>query len=691
MPEAATPLPKHATMYREAETVELRYLFHTLFHRKILITLIVLAAVFGTLAFVNMIPKRYTATATLAIEESAAPGRPATASALFSARSFDSNAIMTEVKLLRSPAMAQKVIKRLNLAASPPFLEGLNQLTDLSLTSQFIGNLSINLPPRSNLIEIEYTSPSPALSAQIANTLSKVYLEEQLDEKVTASKRNALWLKEQLAQLREKIQSSGEELQQYQRTSNQSSGVASATMAQQISRLQIEIEQSKARLNTRQTQLETIWEDLNQGAETLSLPPELQTKMYQQLSLKASALEQQMAELSSRYGPKHPSFINKKAEIKSIKRSLQEETSRIIQKLESDIQLGKSRLVEMEKDLEKTQQNLIEGSISDISLLEIEREVTVFQNLYQKLLEKYKTAQQQYKFLKADARVVSVATPPLSHSFPNKSLALGLAFILSLTFAIILSFMLDALDQGFKTVQDVNDSTGRPILGMIPRLPRLRRSRAVDYVIEKPFSEITESVRLAFANLSLLTDPDGASKVINITSSTVQEGKTTFAVWLGRIAAQAGLKVILIDCDVRNPSLHQVFPHLSGYSLTDLLTDTAPQAFKGHIAVDGLTSMHMIFSGQTHAETVVRMTSPRMEVLLEALKEKYDLIILDSPPALGTADSRLLSRMSDETLYLIHPEKTPKEAALAGLRSFHDFNIKLTGTVLTHLKPGARL
>jgi capsular exopolysaccharide synthesis family protein len=286
----------------------------------------------------------------------------------------------------------------------------------------------------------------------------------------------------------------------------------------------------------------------------------------------------------------------------------------------------------------------------------------------------------------ADAKILSPADPPNQPSHPKIMFLTVIAFAASTILGVLLVFLVERwdTDYGFRSADETQAALGVRALALVPDLNRRETQgiAAEDYILQKPNSAYAEALQRIRTSL-FLSDGDHPPKTILITSSVPLEGKSTIAASLARQSARSGLKVILIDADLRRPRLHELVGLANQNGLSEVLTGRAnPEAA---IRRDEKSGLDFLPAGVGVVSPPDLFRSSTMKILLEETAAYYDLVILDSPPVAAVSDSFTLSGMVDKSIYVIRWEQTPRNVALAGIRQMLDAGADIAGVVLSRV------
>lgn len=707
--------------------IDLRNFLLMLWRRKFLIVFVMLAFVGLIFFFVNSVQPRYTAKSLILIENRFDPGPELRA--LMSNMRVDTTFILSEAEVMKSRTMAKRVIDKLGLMNDPEFNYKLRQKRNDNTMSllrtegnlnvgkiispsfktlsvyddqtttksqiidpnegavidRFLRNISARPIPGSFVMQIEYTSENPSKAALIANTLVDSYIEQSLDQKFEASQKLSEWLDNRLDGLRKQLRSSEEAIETFRQENNIISGVRTEVSLQQMSELNSQLVLAKTKRAEAEARLQQIkgWLDNPSSIETTD---EAQTsRILQNLKIKETDVRKKLSEMSTRYGPKYPVMIDKRKELEEIDSQIKSELIAVARALESKLKVADARVKALEKSIEDVELIRQTENTAGITMRELVRESESNQIIFDTFLKTYKRADDKEKLQEAEARVLSYATIPRTASYPNKPLFLSLATAASFFLGIALSLLMEKLDNAFKTAAQIEQETGYPCFGIVPFAKRMPKKKPVaDFIFDKKARLIAESIRTIRMILNLQEkDPKKRPKVITITSSLPDEGKTTLSAWMARLAAKSEEKVIIIDCDLRCPRLHTTFGKKPEYTLVEYLTGRA--TLEQVIEKDETSGAHIIYARSVPNNALDLLGKERMRNLINSFRERYDLVILDTPANMAVSDARLLAAQSDRTLYAVSWDDTPREVVNAGVKNFADFGYDALSFVLTNV------
>lgn len=702
--------------------IDLREMIRKIWRRKgTLVGVTVIGTLIATLILFQLTPK-YTSMATVMIDPR--ESQVLDIQAVLSGMPADQETIESEIEVLMSRRLAERVIQKLALYRSPEFnarlrpvsgtrkiLRSLNpkslvpdsMLEWMNLAStgpglteeQILGKerigiidahldkLDVKRVGRSRVIAISVTLANPALAASVANGVADLYIVEQLEAKFDATRRATEWLNDRLAGLRDAVQKSEQAVELYRRTSGLVEGKGVTFASQQATELNSQLILSRSKRAEAQARLQQVERLISASSSVDSVAEVLASRLIQQLRGQEADIQRKAAELSQEFGEKHPKMINIRAEVVDLRRKIGAEVNKIVQGLRNEVAVARARENEMVSNMRGLESRVAGLNQRQVQLRALEREANANRTLYETFLNRFKETNEQQEFQRPDARVISSADTPNAPSAPKTTILLVVAFVLSAGFGLALVFILETLDKGFRSMDDIEAGTGVPAVGLVPALSGLssmgKEPQAI--ILEKPNSAFAESVRALHASI-LLSNVDQPPKTVLMTSSLPSEGKTSLSLSLTRLVARTGSKrVVIIDCDLRRPLVHRHLGMDIGPGLVQLMAEEA--SLEDVLRRDEPSGAYVLTAGGTPANPTDLITSEHFAQLLENLKSMFDLIVIDSSPVLAVSDSRILSRMADKTIFVVRWAETRREVVRLGLKQILEAGGDLAGVVLS--------
>jgi len=690
------------------------------------IVAVLLAALGAGLLYLVNTPPSFTAQATMIIDthkNNLFQQQP-----LIGDSPVDSAMVESQVEVLRSENIALAVIKDLRLADDPEFVgpggglvgglvsavSGLLQSdapqsqTELNrrAAETFASRLSVKRVGLTYIIEIAFTSHDPEKSARIANSVADAYINDQLNAKYQAAKRASVWLQERISELRAQSSTAERAVVDFRSKNNLTSGGGGKLInEQQLSELNTQLILARTQTAEAKARFDRISEIVKAEPDatvTDTLHNEVITKLRQQyLEIKARE-----SEWSARYGVDHQATIQLRLQMQELRRSISDELQRIGQTYKSDYEIARQREQALEKGLSEAVSDTQLTDQAKVSLRELESSAETYRTLYNNFLQRYTESVQQQSFPITEARVITSATPPLTRSKPKVTLTMLLCSFIGLGLGIFIGRLRDLSDRSFRSSDQVESVLGVPCVGILPLLSKpepgdgspvavpavvhggvdkghliAHNSAAFSEIVDAPFSRFTEGVR-AIKVAADLASIDGSKKVVALTSALPNEGKSTISASLAELIAQSGARVLLIDADLRNPSLTRQLTPDAKAGLLEVAQGTRTLAETVWIEpVTKLEFLPAVISGKV-AHTSDLLASPRMQQLFQRLRSSYDYIIVDLSPVAPVVDVRTTSSLMDSYVFVVEWGRTRVDAVTHALTEARNIQDKLIGIVL---------
>jgi exopolysaccharide transport family protein len=709
--QSATDLPAPSQLPPAAEEVvetslDLRALMRVVLARLwTILGTIAIAMTLVTLVLLQMTPI-YSASALIMVGQR--ENKVLDSEALLAGLPTDTATIENQIQILRSWSLAERVVLKLNLTNDPEFnskkeaaswLSYLNPLSwfgssrekiqvdgrkpttvEPAILRRFASQVTVTAQGRSSVIKVTFDSPDREKAAQIANAIADQYIVDQLETKFEAAKRTTDWLNERLGELAEKVRAAESAVEQYKAENDLTDGKGGSSLAnEQLSELNGQIVLARSNLAEQEAKFKQVNALYKAGGGVDSIASVINSPLISTLRGQQAELLRKEAELATKYGDRHPSMIALRDEKKNLDAKIEEEVKRIIRNLGNEVSVAKARLSSLEGSLDEIQGTANVHGKASIKLRELEREAQANRTLYDTFQARFKATEDKDRIQTPDARTIQPAAVPLEASFPNKPLIMGGTLIGAAVMGMLIALMLERLDNGFRIGPEVERLTRLSNLAVVPMLKGERR--VADKIVQKPLSVYSEAIRSVHAGLQL-SNVDRPPKVIVVTSSMPNEGKTSLAVSLGRLASKGGARVLLIDGDLRHPSIAGQFsPRAPEAGLVEVLAGRLELGAVMHR--DPISPLEFVPVAAPPANPADLLASQAMRTLITALRDHYDLIIIDAAPVLPVSDTRMLARLADKVVYVVQWDKTPREAVVGGLKLLRDANADIAGTVLT--------
>jgi exopolysaccharide transport family protein len=536
---------------------------------------------------------------------------------------------------------------------------------------------------RSYVIGVSFTSIDPKKAAQVANRAAELYVEGQRRLKLDATVRASDFLGSRLDALKADVQRAEAAVAEFRKTHKLVDAKGASLNESQLADLSRELVTARATLAETQAKLRLVRDLRDRGEELSSVADVLHSPVIVDLRRQEAQLVREESELKTFYGERHPKMLNLVNEKANLQAKIRTEVDRIIKNLENDVKVAASRVAALERETAALGAQTAEQRELAVQLRQLEREAEASRQLYENFLHRFKETNEQQGIVESDARLISIAAPPEKPSSPGPILFGAVGFTASLMLGSLLALFLERLDSGLRSGRQIEETLGIPALGLVPKLERLRRHQHPhQYLIAKPLSAYAESIRAIFTSLRL-SNVDDPPKVVLVTSSLPQEGKTTLALSLATFAAQSSQKVLLLDLDLRHPSIHRDVDLKPIVGFVELMAGEA--TIDEVIVRDDESGVHLLPVKKQTANPTDILGSQKMRSLMAELRASYDFVVIDSAPLLGVTDSKVAASLADKVLFVAQWEKTNVETARNGLQHLTDARAKIAGAVLTQV------
>jgi succinoglycan biosynthesis transport protein ExoP len=628
---------------------------------------------------------------------------------------YDQSDLDTEVRILQSDLMALQVIRQLNLDKRPEFGGHSDQKqpnlvadplqNDSSRTSAllggFRGNLHVTLIPNTRIIEIHYNSTDPQLAASAVNTLAATYVEQNFKTKFESTMQASDWLSKQLVDLQMKVETSQEKLVRYQKEHE----ILGIDEKQNIITEKLdELNKEMTMAESDRMQKEAVYRQTQSNdpdaiaaaivADTMGGGSGAGSALLDKLREQQASLRIQVAELSTQFGPSYPKVAQLNSQLKEIERQLQSETNKAVDHLKGLYLAALQRETMLRGSFEKQKQEANKLNESAIEYSILKRDLDSNRTLYEGLLEKLKEAGVTAGLRSNNFRIINSARVPTAPSEPNIPRNLAFALVVGVISGVGLAFLLENMDNTVRTPEQAQAISALPSLGMIPlgsksadhgssgkRLALTASKEVVETVTQiRPQSQMAESYRALRTSL-LLSNLGAPPKVIMVTSARPQEGKTTTSINTAIVLAQKGVRVLLMDADLRRPSIHKVLGMGPRSGLSNVLTGSA--TLQQTITTSPvLPNLFIMSAGTPPPNPAELLASSNMKDLLAELRGMYDHIVIDTPPTLSVTDAVVLSPRADATILVIRSGQTTKQALRRSRDILMQVNAHVAGVLL---------
>lgn len=715
---ATTASRAMTTQQNDDDEIDLLKLWQTIWRRKwSIITLTVIVMMVTVLIVLSLTPI-YRAAATMLFEQK--QSQVVSIEQLYGVEGSGNDYLQTQFELLKSRSLAERVVRELNLTVHPEFdprqqpeplinfsfgdlISGLNldkltpgtmpselepteeDLEELifdSVTQAFMKRITIQQLGKSQLVEVQVDMADKVLAARAANALSSGYIESQLEARLEMSASATAWMNSRMGELRTKLQAAETVLQAYREKENLVdiggvSTISAAELASTSNRM-VDARRNRAEAESMYRQVQSM---RNAGWERLaSISAVLGDPLIQQFKANEAKAKSKVDELSKRYGTRHPAMEAARTELAAAQASLRGQVEQVVAGIERNYQLAVANENSLRSSVNANKAQIQDISRKEFKLRELQREVDSNRALYDTFVTRLKEASATSDLDTATARIVDRATIPTTPVKPKKALIVVLATFLAGLVGVGLVLLLEALNNTFKSTEEIENTLNLPVLGLLPLVSKADRSQVANLFntdSNKSFSESIRTIRTGVV-LSAMEEPH---KILVVTSSVPGEGKSTVAANLAYALGQME-NVLLIDADMRRPTLAKNFSFPVGTpGLANLIAGTA----KLEECIKNVDGVDMLSAGSVPPNPLELLSSPRFAEVIQYLREKYDRVIIDSPPTQAVSDALVLGTLANALIYVIRSDSTAKPLVVKGIGQLLQSNAPVTGIVLNQV------
>ena len=739
------PKPERAELYSERrpnffdrvigeedDTIDLRALFLTLWRGKwIVVICTLIAAILGFLAS-SQTPPVYRASAKVMFDLQ--QGTLVNLPNVFVDEQFDASKLEDQIEVLRSTVLVERVIEELNLEKNPEFNPFLRiptptlaerigafvalppEVVDLAkniglvsppplapdpaevarrerlaVISSVLGGLVLQPVGRSRVIEISYYSGRPSTSAAVVNSFAEQYIVDQLEAKLEAASAATSWLSTRVDELRIRVETAEAAIETARLTLSDASGQSLEVTQQQLQALNGALAAQTADGSRLQSLYDRLSRAVEEDMDLGTISEFRASALIQRYRSEETELLAQKITQQGRVSEGHPSLLRLERQLEEVRRNISQEAGRIVSATYLDLLAAQDQEAALIADVRRLEQKALVQSGNQAQVRQLEREADASRSLYENFLARLQETTAQQDLQEADARVLSPAEQPLFPERQAERRTFMIVTIMGTLVGIGIVFLLDRLNNTFRSPAQLEDQTGETLIGVLPAIGRrLRRSDVIRHLREKPGSSLVESVRNLRTSI-LFSNIDRPPKVVMFTSSVPREGKSTSAMLVAQTSRQMGKSAVIVDCDLRLPTLARLTnAGEQGHGLMSVLEGSCE--IDEAVFRDAETGLHVLTTVKHARNSNINaadiLSSRKFEELIRKLSDLYDLVILDTPPTLVVADARIISKLADAVVYAVRWDKTPRDAVLEGLKELRSLDAPIAGVVMTLVNEG---
>jgi capsular exopolysaccharide synthesis family protein len=588
----------------------------------------------------------------------------------------------TQFLLLNNKTLAYRIIDALNLCEGKYFeklkesypeksFEDLKGLYAITL----VDNIDIKPLKRSFLVEISYKDEDKFLSQEVVNIISKEYMKFAMETRRQSYAMIRDWLDNELKTLAGRVEDSERKLYEY----GQKKDILSMEDKNQTTlKKYVEISYLLTRAQSERMGKEAQYKQIKE--KRAESPLIANNPLIMRLREEAISQEARVSSLNKIYDNNYPQLQVEQGKLKELNSRVTSEINRQRASIEADYQasLKTENLLQDALEAQKGKVNLLQENLVRAHILK--RDMQANEQIYQGLLSRMKEASVASTMIASNVAVITAAELPLKPYSPRKKLSLLIASIVGLAGGIGLAFFIERMDSSIKTSTEVETLCRLPVLGIIPLYDPKGTNQKVGMICQdQPKSMITEAFRQIRTSL-MLSSAGGPPATFVVTSPNPNEGKSTTAVNMAVALAMHGSKVVLIDADLRRPSVHKILQMESQPGLSGFLSKNASLSAILHPTI--VSNLSFIPSGVVPPNPTELLASNRMGELINELLKDFQHVIFDTPPIIEFADARVLSSVTEGVLLVLRQHSTTREAGLLAAQLLSQVNVKILGAVL---------
>ena len=630
--------------------------------------------------------------------------------AVLSGAALNTAVIDTEVRVMGSKALLAKVAKKENLAEYPEFNPTLippqepgfigrllgggaeeepapaptEEDIEKMVLDALMGKVQVSRVGTTYLMQVTVTSTSPEMAARLANAVAEQYGLEQLDVKLEATARATRYLSERVESLESEVSAKEILVENYRSESGllaaQGATLTEANIAL-LQRQRVELEGEVARLRAR---YDGMRRQLNTGAGADAIGEVLDSPVIAQLKNQLSDARRRSAEMSTDLGAQHPRMVAVRGEIADYEQQMTREVNRIIDNVRVELDVANDQIAALDRRINQSRSTLARNNRSQVRLNELEREAEASRLILEEFVQRFKQTREQDELVQPDSRVLSTASVPGWPSSPRKTLNLIIGILLGGCVGVGIAIALEIFNNQIRTVEEIERKFGVPSIGAVPLIKSLKllgfgTKAPADFLIQDPLSAYAESMRYLRASIAI-SAMEEQTQTVTIASSLPNEGKTSLTLSLGRMSALSGDKTLVIDGDFRRRQLTSTAGLDPETGMVEyLLGECELEDAIYREEHSGLDLLALTLNGQTLFDV---FGTRSFDALLSQLKERYDLILIDTAPLLLIAEAGVIASKTDKTILIVRWMKSRRTSVRRSLEMLKSVKADVLGVAL---------
>ncbi|MEM1427891.1 MAG: polysaccharide biosynthesis tyrosine autokinase [Pseudomonadota bacterium] len=705
----------HAGGVAGSDLIDLEVLLGILRDGRRLVLMVTLLCLVAMYAYLRIVPPSYQAHTEVILDTRQERATPV--ENVVSNLNVSNAVVAGEVISIRSNTMIGAVVDRLDLVNHPgfdplvarpeypiawlkrtirrvpPAHERARSFTDDQLRKavieRILSDLSVTQIGISYAIRLSFTSHDPEAAGLVANEVARQYISSQLDMKAEVTSQANSWLSQRIEELSKQVESAEAAVVEFRTGMATQVGGDEETTAQLLSELNSQLVSTSADRADAEVRFKLV-EALMESGGLAAVADVVTSPLLEALDRERATLEAERAELATTFGRLHPDMVHLVAQIDELDRSIRSETQRRVEAMRSDVQVAVSREEALKVQIGDISRRANELSYASVRLDQLERNAEATRAVYEEFLSRFKETSARGDFQLAEARLVGIAETPTSPAAPRKTLALAATGVFGVALGVAMVFLRSVLMAPVRTSRDLRRITGRPVLALVPHISSLfgkYRWLRRELAKRSGVSPFLESIRTLETHL-LGTSPIRQPRVLMVTSSLAQEGKSTLCYALAKVMSDHGRRVVVLDADLRRPdSVNALQLSRTEGCLVEALSeeDITPRQLIKH---SDLLDADVVAPVKATQNAVKLISKPAFSGIVTYLMTRYDIVLLNAPPAASLSDTLILSKFADATLLVVKSSAVPEKLVDATVTRLEDAGAHLEGAVFTQVRRG---
>jgi capsular exopolysaccharide synthesis family protein len=658
------------------QNLNLRHYWHIVLERRWLVMTAFFTIMLLTAIYLYRATPIYSASARIQIDRES--GNPLNFRDALSLETREQDYLQTQYKNLQSRTLIQSVISDLKLDRDPRYAQKLDKV---EAVAKDISIVPIRL---SRLVDVRVEHPNPKTATEIANKLAKNFIEQNLQQKVGSSSDALMWLRSQVDGAKVKVQDSENQLNTYQKDHNEVSLEEGENIVRQAL-IQAQTEVSKVRAESAQAQEEVAEIDrlVKNGEPNDTIPAVAQNLTVQHIKQEIDIESANLAQLLKKYREKYPTVIAARSRLKQLQDNFAEECENQLKTIHNRATILKKQEEKLISFVQEEEQKQLRLNSLKITYDMLKSDAVNNKAVYSNVLVRMKETELMSRMNSNNMRIVDDAVEGIRPVKPRTTLTILGGLIGGMLVAVGLAFFVNYLDDSLKSQDDIETHLRVPFLGYIPNI---KTNSVVERDLQAhlhPQSNAAEGFRTIRATIALTHKPE-KFRVLAITSTIPSEGKSLVASNLAIVHAQTGLRTLLVDADLRRPSVHKAYQLHSPTGLSAYLTKESND-LEGLIHTTEVPNLDVVCCGSVPTNPSELIGSPRMLDFLEKAKDRYDRILLDCPPVSAVSDPLIIAAMSDGVVYVTKFNKIRREHGIKSVQRIQNSGIHILGVVINDI------